>query len=101
LLKGIGPRSLIQFAVRRRNKWLCALKATLSTVKIHGPKGDPDALPAPARYTEVPWDLVREGDKQTAKKKAFADSLGVEERPTDLGAAICEIVFNMAHVYPS
>ena len=87
-------RSLIQSLVRRRNKWLCALKATLEKVKIHGPKGDPNDLPAPKRYTEAPWDLVREEDKQTAKQKASVDYLGVEGQRTDQNAAICKIILS-------
>ncbi|KAK2463270.1 hypothetical protein APHAL10511_004925 [Amanita phalloides] len=52
--------------VKRRNKWLCALKKALGDVKIYGPKGDPDAVPAPTRYTQVPWELV---DEKTGKDK--------------------------------
>ncbi|KAL4264733.1 Mechanosensitive ion channel protein [Pleurotus pulmonarius] len=48
---------------KRRNKWICALKSALAEVKIHGPKGDPDAEPSIARYTEVPWQLVKDEDQ--------------------------------------
>jgi len=57
------------YTVKRRNKWICALKKALADVKIHGPKGDPDAIPAPTRYTRVPWELVKEGDDKAAGGK--------------------------------
>jgi len=47
----------------RRNKWICALKTYLAEAKIYGPKGDPDATPAPDRYTLIPWEEVRAKDK--------------------------------------
>jgi len=48
--------------VSRRNKWICALKTYLAEAKIYGPKGDPDKIPDPDRYTIVPWEEVREKD---------------------------------------
>ncbi len=56
--------------VKRRNKWICALKKAMADVKIFGPKGDPDAIPTPTRYTRVPWELVKEGDDKAAGGKA-------------------------------
>jgi len=53
---------------KRRNKWLCALKAALAEVGIYGPSGNPHAEPGTQRYTEVPWHEVKtETDK--AKQK--------------------------------
>ncbi|KIL66205.1 hypothetical protein M378DRAFT_186034 [Amanita muscaria Koide BX008] len=52
--------------VMRRNKWLCALRTALAEIKMFGPKGDPNALPATTRYTEVPWELIKEEDERTA-----------------------------------
>jgi len=49
----------------RRNKWICALKTYLAEAKIYGPKGDPDAIPAPDRYTLIPWEEVRAKDKKS------------------------------------
>jgi len=43
----------------RRNKWICALKTYLAEAKIYGPKGDPDAVAAPTRYTVIPWEEVQ------------------------------------------
>jgi small-conductance mechanosensitive channel len=78
--------------VKRRNKWLCALKAILAEVKIYGPKGDPDALPPPKRCTQIPWDLVKEEDEQAAQKKAsdeHEDAFGgVEWRLSGRNASI-------------
>jgi len=50
----------------RRNKWICALKTYLAEAKIYGPTGNPDAIPAPKRYTIVPWDEVREKETRGA-----------------------------------
>lgn len=44
---------------KRRNKWLCALKAALADLKIYGPSGNPNAEPGTKRYTEVPWHEVQ------------------------------------------
>ncbi|TFK54216.1 hypothetical protein OE88DRAFT_1624688 [Heliocybe sulcata] len=49
---------------RRRNKWICALKTSLASCRIYGPKGNPDAIPAPSRYTQVPWEKVEEEDEK-------------------------------------
>jgi hypothetical protein len=43
----------------RRNKWICALKTYLAEAKIYGPKGNPDAVAAPKRYTVIPWEEVQ------------------------------------------
>jgi len=48
---------------KRRNKWICALKAALADVKIFGPKGNPKAVAAPDRYTLVPWDEVQANER--------------------------------------
>ncbi|EPQ57543.1 hypothetical protein GLOTRDRAFT_74415 [Gloeophyllum trabeum ATCC 11539] len=48
---------------RRRNKWICALKTALADCHIYGPKGNPDAIPAPSRITLVPWDKVERDDE--------------------------------------
>ncbi|THH18467.1 hypothetical protein EUX98_g8949, partial [Antrodiella citrinella] len=50
---------------KRRNKWICALKTSLAKVKMFGPEGDPDAKPAPAPYTLIPYDEVK-------KERAYA-----------------------------
>jgi len=50
----------------RRNKWVCALKIHLAEAKIYGPSGNPDATPAPKRYTVVPWAEVQESERIAA-----------------------------------
>ncbi|KAI9449408.1 Mechanosensitive ion channel-domain-containing protein [Lactarius psammicola] len=50
----------------RRNKWVCALKMYLAEAKIYGPNGDPDATPAPKRYTVIPWEEVQENERIAA-----------------------------------
>ncbi|KAA1474278.1 hypothetical protein DENSPDRAFT_840858 [Dentipellis sp. KUC8613] len=57
---------------KRRNKWVCALKTALAEVKIFGPEGDPDAVPAPTRYTLVPWEQVEADERRAAFNKAPA-----------------------------
>ncbi|CAE6448905.1 unnamed protein product [Rhizoctonia solani] len=48
---------------KRRNKWVCALKTAMAEVKIYGPTGDPSAKPGPAKYTQVPWEEVKEMER--------------------------------------
>ncbi|KAI0000574.1 Mechanosensitive ion channel-domain-containing protein [Russula vinacea] len=64
----------------RRNKWICALKTYLAEAKIYGPKGDPDAIPAPDRYTIIPWEEVRAKDKK--KSGDLALPLSMPEMPS-------------------
>ncbi|KAI0958769.1 hypothetical protein AcV7_004488 [Taiwanofungus camphoratus] len=52
----------------RRNKWISALKQAMQKAKVFGPKGDPDAIPDPDRYTEVPWKMIEEADKKKLAK---------------------------------
>jgi len=54
---------------KRRNKWICALKAILAEVKIHGPSGDPNPPPAVSRYAKVPWDVIQAEDRKKAGQK--------------------------------
>ena len=54
----------------RRNKWICALKTYLAEAKIYGPKGDPNAIAAPTRYTEIPWEEVKAKDKNATNLMA-------------------------------
>ncbi|KDR75887.1 hypothetical protein GALMADRAFT_68503 [Galerina marginata CBS 339.88] len=54
---------------KRRNKWICALKAILAEVKIHGPSGDPNPPPAVSRYAQVPWELIEAEDRKKANQK--------------------------------
>ncbi|KAI0356297.1 hypothetical protein OH77DRAFT_1401686 [Trametes cingulata] len=56
---------------QRRNKWICALKASMAKVKIFGPGGDPDAPSGPTKYTLVPYEEVV---KQEEEAKAHAPS---------------------------
>jgi len=44
---------------RRRNKWVCALKATLTELKIFGPGGDPDKAAATQQVSVVGLDRLR------------------------------------------
>ena len=59
----IGAHELNFWTARRKNKWICALKAALADIKIYGPSGDPNPKPPTARYTIVPWELISEQDR--------------------------------------
>ncbi|KAJ7462327.1 Mechanosensitive ion channel-domain-containing protein [Mycena galericulata] len=49
---------------KRRNKWLCALKANLKELQIYGPSGNSNAEPGTQRYTEVPWQEFQDEVKK-------------------------------------
>ncbi|KAH9485389.1 Mechanosensitive ion channel protein Msy2 [Psilocybe cubensis] len=51
---------------KRRNKWICALKASLGELKIYGPSGDPNPPPGVTRYTKVPWETIQANDRKNA-----------------------------------
>lgn len=40
----------------------------MQKAKVFGPKGDPDAIPDPDRYTEVPWKMIEDADKKKLAK---------------------------------
>lgn len=45
---------------KRRNQWICALKSSLSQVRMFGPSGNPDAKSGPTQYTLVPYEEVKQ-----------------------------------------
>lgn len=57
-------------SVKRRNKWICALKTALAELKIFGPKGNPDAEPGPTLFTQIPWEEVQAMKEEDKRKKA-------------------------------
>jgi len=59
-------------AAKRRNKWICALKVSLAEVKIFGPKGNPKAVAAPERRTQVPWEEVKANEEATLREASTA-----------------------------
>ncbi|GAA5862378.1 hypothetical protein JCM3774_002497 [Rhodotorula dairenensis] len=57
--------------MRRRNKWICALRVALAELQIFGPDGAGDPAPAaadPVKYTQIPWDEVKAADEAAAAK---------------------------------
>jgi hypothetical protein len=55
---------------KRRNKWICTLKASLAAVGIYGPSGNPSSGPAPpTKYTLVPYEKVIKEEEEAAKHK--------------------------------
>jgi len=76
--------------VKRRNRWLCALKTALAEANVYGPKGDPNSTPWPTRYTQVPWELVKEEDNEAVTKQASAEheSMKTDWRLSDREATL-------------
>jgi len=54
---------------KRRNKWLCALKAALGDLGIYGPSGNPHAEPGTQRYTEVPCHEIQAETQKSQNKE--------------------------------
>ncbi|KAI0779722.1 Mechanosensitive ion channel-domain-containing protein [Fomes fomentarius] len=59
---------------QRRNKWICALKASMEKVKIYGPGGNPNVQSGPTKYTLVPYDEVRREERDAAKRQPTSGS---------------------------
>ncbi|KAH9948995.1 Mechanosensitive ion channel-domain-containing protein [Amylocystis lapponica] len=72
----------------RRNKWICALKEALHASQVFGPTGDPDAPPAPERYTLIPWDEVKQADRK--EEQAQKSSAAQEPRVPTAGWAMAD-----------
>ena len=51
----------------RRNKWICALKASMEKLEIYGPSGDPNAPSGPTKYTQVPYEEVLRKEHEAAQ----------------------------------
>ncbi len=58
--------------VRRRNKWICALKTSLAELKIFGPGGNPNKDASTTMYTQVPWDEFLELKRDEEARQAAA-----------------------------
>lgn len=71
----------MSFPAKRRNKWICALKAALAEVKIYGPTGDPNPPPSVTRYTQVPWDTVLYEERKAAAEKEAEKGIGAPRSP--------------------
>ncbi|GMK54215.1 hypothetical protein CspeluHIS016_0108010 [Cutaneotrichosporon spelunceum] len=71
--------------VQRRNKWICHLKMCLADLQIWGPDdaGDP-APPAadPIRYTQIPWEEVREAELNAERSPPPSFSAATEPKLT-------------------
>ncbi|KAJ6593918.1 Mechanosensitive ion channel-domain-containing protein [Mycena capillaripes] len=81
---------------KRRNKWLCALKAALAEVGIYGPSGNPHSEPGTQRYTEVPWHEVKAESEKAKTSKEKMPSAQVPEggwRLSGQNAVIREFVW--------
>ena len=70
---------LITWLVKRRNKWICALKGCLTELGVFGPSGNPNSPPKVNRQTDVPWEIIERED-QAAKEKNAQKLLEEEER---------------------
>jgi hypothetical protein len=67
---------------KRRNKWVCTLKAQLKICGIYGPGGGPTDPAGPAKYTLVPYEKVLK-DEQEAKHHSSTAHPKMERMPTD------------------
>ena len=56
------------YTVKRRNKWICALRSRLTELQVYGPSGNPKSPRKVSRQTDVPWEIIERED-QTAKEK--------------------------------
>ena len=60
---------------QRRNKWICALKASLSKLHIYGPGGDPSPHTGPTKYTLVPYEeVLRQEEEAKHSRQQTSDS---------------------------
>ncbi|KAI0769601.1 Mechanosensitive ion channel-domain-containing protein [Trametes elegans] len=82
---------------QRRNKWICALKASMAKVKIYGPGGDPGAPSGPTKYTLVPYEeVVRKEEEEKRKNLKPSQSTADLRIPTsewtfaDMNSAIVD-----------
>ncbi|KAF9654005.1 hypothetical protein BDM02DRAFT_3086356 [Thelephora ganbajun] len=64
---------------KRKNRWICALKAALADNKIYGPGGNPNATPPPSRHALVPWELISEQDKREEAGSHQTPPGGIQE----------------------
>lgn len=74
-----GACELNFLIAKRKNKWICALKAALADIEIYGPSGDPNAKPSIQRYTVVPWNLISEQDRREEGESYPVPSGGIQE----------------------
>ncbi|KAF8504238.1 Mechanosensitive ion channel-domain-containing protein, partial [Hysterangium stoloniferum] len=79
----------------RRNKWICTLKQCLSELKIYGPDGagKPAGPAGPTKYTQIPWDEVKQMETFAAQNLEFAvpqSSIGVNYRFADKNAVLLD-----------
>ncbi|KAF7376162.1 Mechanosensitive ion channel protein [Mycena sanguinolenta] len=72
--KGNGQQGALK--AKRRNKWLCALKASMAEVGIYGPSGNPNAEPGTQRYTQVPWHEVKAASDKASKTPQAPEPAG-------------------------
>ena len=62
---------------QRRNKWICALKSSLTKLHIYGPGGDPSPHSGPTKYTIVPYEEVLRQEEEA--KHARQPTTGTAE----------------------
>jgi small-conductance mechanosensitive channel len=65
---------------RRRNKWICALKAALADVKVFGTKGNPKSVRHPDQHTIVPWEEVK-AEQEAKEKDAQQEKVDASDTP--------------------
>ena len=62
---------------QRRNKWICALKASMEKVKIYGPGGGPQPNVGPTKYTLVPYEDVLRQEQEARRQPTTMSELHI------------------------
>jgi len=70
---------------KRRNKWICALKASLAKIKMFGPDGNPDAKAPPTPYTLVPYEDIKKEHGYGTPPPMPTPSGSLQERTIPVG----------------
>ena len=77
--------------MKRRNKWICALKTSLNELEIFGPNGNPKKESGPTVYTQVPWQEYKalEAEKKM-RQSGGPNPFRREYNLSDKSAAVCK-----------
>ena len=86
-----GFNSLDFFVVKRRNKWVCALKTSLHELGIYGPSGNPKKELSPTIITKQPWNEYKLGEAEKIMREGGSPSpFRHEYNFSDRSAAVSE-----------
>ncbi|KAI0793816.1 Mechanosensitive ion channel-domain-containing protein [Fomes fomentarius] len=66
---------------QRRNKWICALKASMEKAKIYGPGGNPNVQAGPTKYTLIPYEDVLREERQAERRPTAGSTMSELQVP--------------------